>query len=125
LLKDEPPKELGRMELTPVQRQPILDGLKGVISREEGTAFHAFAGFPNREFPVAGKTGTAQVTKKHDTAIFAAFAPADSPQYAVSVVLEESGFGGSVAAPVAKRILQGIVQPAQPVEAVTLQAGSD
>jgi hypothetical protein len=40
-------------------------------------------------------------------------------------VLEESGFGGSVAAPVARRILQGIVSPEQPVEAVSLQAGSD
>lgn len=125
LLKDAPPVERGRVELDPAQRQPILDGLKGVISIEEGTAYYAFAGFPNRDFPVAGKTGTAQVNKKHDTAIFAAFAPADAPQYAISVVLEEAGFGGSVAAPVARRILQGIVQPAEPVEAVTLQAGSD
>ena len=125
LLKDAPAKDVGRVELDPVQRQPILDGLKGVISSEEGTAYYAFAGFPNREFPVAGKTGTAQVNKKHDTAIFAAFAPADAPQYAISVVLEEAGFGGSVAAPVARRILQGIVSPQQPVEAVTLQAGSD
>jgi penicillin-binding protein 2 len=125
LLKDAPPVERGRVDLDPTQRQTILDGLKGVISSEEGTAYYAFAGFPNRDFPVAGKTGTAQVNKKHDTAIFAAFAPADAPQYAISVVLEEAGFGGSVAAPVARRILQGIVQPAQPVEAVTLQAGSD
>jgi penicillin-binding protein 2 len=125
LLKDAPAKDVGRVELDPIQRQPILDGLKGVISSQEGTAYHAFAGFPNREFPVAGKTGTAQVNKKHDTAIFAAFAPADAPEYAISVVLEESGFGGSVAAPVARRILQGIVSPEQPVEAVSLQAGSD
>jgi penicillin-binding protein 2 len=117
LLLDEPAKVVREIGLTPAMRQPILEGLKGVVSREEGTAYYAFAGFPNTTFPVAGKTGTAQVNRKHDTAIFAAFAPADAPQYAISVVLEEAGFGGSVAAPVARRILQGIVQgPQAPAE---------
>jgi penicillin-binding protein 2 len=97
-------------------RQPILDGLKGVVAKEEGTAYYAFAGFPDDVFPVAGKTGTAQVNKKHDTAVFAAFAPADSPQYAISVIMEEAGFGGTTAAPVARRIFQGIVgQPSEPI----------
>ena len=50
------------------------------------------------------KTGTAEVRSKQDTALFAAFAPADNPQYAISVVMEESGFGGTAAVPVARRI---------------------
>jgi len=53
---------------------------------------------------VAGKTGTAQQTGKQDTALFASYGPADSPQYAMAVVLEEGGFGGTTAAPVARRI---------------------
>ena len=128
---DEPPRPIRELGLTPAMRQPILDGLKGVVSREEGTAYYAFAGFPNNIFPVAGKTGTAQVAKKHDTALFAAFAPADNPQYAISVVMEEAGFGGTAAAPVARRIFQAIVAQAQgetaapPPEPVKLGAGED
>jgi penicillin-binding protein 2 len=105
-------------------RQPILDGLKGVVAREDGTAYYAFAGFPNNSFPIAGKTGTAQVNKKHDTAVFAAFGPADDPQYAISVVMEEAGFGGTTAAPVARRIFQGIVG-GPPDEPIRLGQASD
>lgn len=115
----EPPTVVRDLGLTPEMRQPILDGLKGAVAREEGTAYHAFAGFPNKSFQVAGKTGTAQVNRKHDTALFAAFAPANDPQYAISVVMEEAGFGGSVAAPVARRILAGIVGQAAETVQVT------
>ncbi|HVM10244.1 MAG TPA: penicillin-binding protein 2 [Acidimicrobiales bacterium] len=107
VVREEPVKESGRLDLPAGIRDPVLQGLRGVIEREEGTAFYAFSGFP-RGFPVAGKTGTAQVRGKQDSAIFAAFAPADNPQYAISVVLEEAGFGGSSAAPIARRILEGI-----------------
>lgn len=120
---DEPPTPVRDVGLTPALRQPILEGLKGVITQEEGTGFFAFAGFPNNIFPVAGKTGTAQVDNKQNTAVFAAFAPADAPEYAISVVLEESGFGGSAAAPVARRIFEGIV--GQPPTPIRLAPGSD
>ena len=120
---DEPPTPVREVGLTPALRQPILEGLKGVISREEGTAYFAFAGFPNNTFPVAGKTGTAQVNNKHDTAVFAAFAPADAPEYAISVIMEEAGFGGTAAAPVARRIFEGIV--GQPPTPIRLGQGSD
>ena len=61
--------------------------------------------------PIGGKTGTAQVVKKgeekrqadlKDHAWFASFAPVDNPQLAVIVLVENGGFGGQVAAPVAK-----------------------
>jgi penicillin-binding protein 2 len=53
---------------------------------------------------VAGKTGTAQVSQKADTAVFSAFGPASAPQFVVTVFMEESGFGGTAAAPVARRL---------------------
>ncbi|HEX7167468.1 MAG TPA: penicillin-binding protein 2 [Acidimicrobiales bacterium] len=122
VVREEPVTEAGRVDLPASVRDPILQGLRGVIDREEGTAYYAFAGFP-RGFPIAGKTGTAQVRSKQDTAVFAAFAPADNPQYAVSVFLEEGGFGGSSAAPVARRILQGIAgAPPGPIQ---LGTGTD
>jgi penicillin-binding protein 2 len=67
-----------------------------------GTGAAVFRGFP---IPVAGKTGTAEVNKKDDFAWFACYAPADSPRYAVVVVVEQGGHGGSVAGPAARQIL--------------------
>lgn len=67
-----------------------------------GTAAGAFRGFPIR---VAGKTGTAQVRGKDDLAVFACYAPAASPKYAVVVIVEQGGHGGSVTAPAARQIL--------------------
>lgn len=67
-----------------------------------GTSRGPFRGFP---IGVAGKTGTAQVNGKDDTAVFACYAPANAPKYAVAVVIEQGGHGGSVAAPAARQIL--------------------
>lgn len=55
---------------------------------------------------VAGKTGTAQNPHGEDHAWFMCFAPADDPAIALAVVVENGGKGGSVAAPMAKRIVQ-------------------
>ena len=61
---------------------------------------------------VAGKTGTAETAvSRVYTAWFVCFAPADNPQVAVAVVLEKqaNGFGGAVAAPIAKLVLQALL----------------
>jgi penicillin-binding protein 2 len=73
---------------------------------EEGTGASAFRGFDAR---VAGKTGTAEVAGKDDYAWFTAYAPADDPQYAVAVVLEQGGHGGAIAAPAAREILAALL----------------
>ncbi len=86
----------------------MLAGFRGVVSDPKGTAFGAFSGFPLDRFPVAGKTGTAEVGGKQDTSLFTAYAPADNPRYVISVVMEEAGLGASAAAPVARRVLEGI-----------------
>src|SRR5690606_38200952 len=51
----------GKVELTPEWQQALVEGLLGVTTREGGTAVSAFSGFPSSQFPVAAKTGTAQV----------------------------------------------------------------
>lgn len=110
------PRVLQRTDIPPSVRAPMLEALRNVVERPEGTAFNAFGGFPLDRVPVAGKTGTAQVNQKQDTALFAAFAPADDPTYAVAVVMEESGLGAAAAAPVARAILdQTMDLPVTPV----------
>lgn len=84
---------------------PIIDGLRAATER--GTAAGAFAGFDLERFPVAAKTGTAEVEGRTDFALFAGFAPWPRPRYAFAVVVEEGGFGGRAAAPVARRFLAG------------------
>jgi penicillin-binding protein 2 len=81
---------------------------------EVGTGKGAFVGFP---VTVAGKTGTAQVAGKDDMALFVGFAPAEKPRYAVVVIIEEGGHGGSVAGPAARQILAACL--GQKIEHVT------
>ncbi|HVM41361.1 MAG TPA: penicillin-binding protein 2 [Acidimicrobiia bacterium] len=72
---------------------------------------------------VAGKTGTAQTGGDNDPhAWFVAFAPADDPQVAVAVVVENGGelgseaTGGRVAAPVAKAVIEAVLAGGSPGE---------
>lgn len=59
---------------------------------------------------VAGKTGTAENDGAGNTLWFTGFAPANDPQVAVAVVVENGrGFGNSVAAPIAKRVIEAVL----------------
>ena len=80
----------------------LHDALRGVV--DEGTAKEAFRGFPLRQWPVAGKTGTAEVFGKQDTSWFVSYAPANAPRYAVAVVVAQGGTGATTAAPAAREI---------------------
>ncbi len=95
----------------------VREGLHGVASKSRrGTAWRAFDGYDSSGYAVAGKTGTAQAEgrnavlqrKKEDSAVFIAWAPQHDPRYVVAVVMEEAGFGGEAAAPVARRIFEAL-----------------
>ena len=64
---------------------------------------------------VAGKTGTAEDNPRSPTLWFTSFAPADDPQVAVAVVLENQGqstnetTGGALASPIARQIMQAAI----------------
>jgi penicillin-binding protein 2 len=84
--------------------------LSTVISDPEGTGYAAFRGFPLDQYAIAGKTGTAEVTGKMDTAWFASYGgPAGKPaQYAVVAMVSQGGQGGVTAAPIVRQIYDGI-----------------
>ncbi|HEV2311111.1 MAG TPA: penicillin-binding transpeptidase domain-containing protein [Acidimicrobiia bacterium] len=108
-------------------RAQILPGLAGVVSASGGTGAAAFKGYSG--LPIAGKTGTAQQPPpQEDTAWFVGLVNPNNdptlPQYVVVVNVEQAGFGGTVAAPIARRImdsLNGNGNPG-PVELVRPQA---
>ncbi|HPG71987.1 MAG TPA: penicillin-binding protein 2 [Syntrophales bacterium] len=102
----------------PVSREHIQllrKALWGVVNEPGGTGGQSRVA--GRD--VCGKTGTAQVIgmgegddgssypyEYRDHALFMSFAPRDNPEIVVAVVAEHSGHGGSVAAPVARKVLE-------------------
>jgi penicillin-binding protein A len=99
------PKEL-RRAVKPEVADEIASMMESVVTSGTGTA----AQIPGVR--VAGKTGTAETGRSgRNTTWFISFAPVDNPKYAVAVVLQnQSGTGGSTAAPIAKEILQALMR---------------
>ena len=100
----------------------VRGGMNSVSNIPGGTAYNAR--IKEKEYALAGKTGTAQVKritmaeraaglvkpeqrpwKDRDHALFVAFAPVDAPRYAISVVLEHGIGGAAYAAPIARDIM--------------------
>jgi len=79
---------------------PVIEGMIGAV--DAGTAKNARI----QGMLVAGKTGTSQNKKGDDHSIFIGFAPADNPKIAIAVFVENAGFGGSAAAPIAGLIME-------------------
>jgi len=89
----------------PVVASYVAQGLRSVVTA--GTAAGAFAGMP-ADWPVAGKTGTAEVLGRGDTSWFVSWAPSDAPRYAVAVVVAQGGTGAETAAPVARVVHEAL-----------------
>jgi penicillin-binding protein 2 len=80
--------------------EPIIRGMAAAV--EAGTGRQAI--IPG--IKMAGKTGTAQNPHGRDHSVFACFAPVDDPKIAVFVLVENGGWGGTVAAPIASLIVE-------------------
>jgi len=83
----------------------VRRGLYEAANSATGTSSAVFAGYPVQ---VAGKTGTAEVFGGDDYAWYASYAPADDPKYAVIVMVEQGGHGGTVAAPATRLIYDAL-----------------
>jgi penicillin-binding protein 2 len=110
IIRSFAPRVQDRVEFEPTAWEYVSSGLVGVTQHSRGTATRVFAGFPHGEFPIAGKTGTAQVVGRADASLFAAYAPVGAPRYALAVVVEEAGFGSRVAVPVGRRVLEPLAR---------------
>jgi peptidoglycan glycosyltransferase len=98
--------------MKPSTAQAVTEMMRKVV--EEGTGQPAQLG----GISVAGKTGTAQIGVIGSNLTepwFIGFAPVDNPKVAVAVTIEQSqgGFGGTVAAPIAKTIIQTLLSEGQ------------
>jgi len=97
--------------------QTIIDSMRDVVHSIHGTARGIKR---NLQYTIAGKTGTAQVfgiaqdaeyvkeeiaKKLQDHALFIGYAPIDNPRIAVALIVENGGSGGSVAAPIVRKVM--------------------
>ncbi len=80
----------------------IIEGMQQVVEAPGGTASRARI----KDIAVCGKTGTAQNPHGEDHSIFIAFAPKNQPKIAISVFVENAGFGGTWAAPMASLVME-------------------
>jgi len=123
----KPPKTLS---LNPANIKVVRDAMVEVTKL--GTARQAFEGVL---YDVAGKTGTAQLfslkggkynsktvdERLRDHSLFMGFAPAQNPKIALAVLVENAGWGGAVAAPIARKVFDAWVLPSTSDQAVLLQ----
>lgn len=108
------------IDLDPDNLEVVKQALVDVT--RHGTARRSFV---DTTYQAAGKTGTAQVfslrgskydastvsERLRDHALFMAYAPADNPKIALALIVENGGWGASVAAPVARRIFDFWLSP--------------
>jgi penicillin-binding protein 2 len=105
----------------PTDWEVVIRGMFEVAKVQGGTAWKVFKDTP---YSVAGKTGTAQVVgiaqnakydaaklaeRQRDHGLFIAFAPAENPQVAIAVVVENGNSGSGAAAPVARKVLDALL----------------
>ena len=107
------------IEMTPAQNDIVIKGMWAVVNGGGTGARIAIPGFD-----IAGKTGTAQVVglgkdtgKNKDHAWFVSFAPAYKPEISVIALIENSGFGGSNAAPAVRGVYDAYLakRPGPPI----------
>ena len=96
------PRSTGSVSLTDSVLAIVREGLEDVIT--DGTAAGAFAGWPQADYPLAGKTGSAEAFGREATSWFASYGPTADPEYVVVVVVEEGGLGATTATPAARAI---------------------
>lgn len=90
--------------MTPENAAFLQQAMTGVVERGTGTSAQISG------VKVAGKTGSAENPHGQAHAWFIGFAPAEQPKYAIAVIVENAGFGGREAAPIAQQMLKLALQ---------------
>jgi penicillin-binding protein 2 len=80
----------------------VIEGMRRVVNEDGGTGKQARMD----NIIVCGKTGTVQNPHGEDHSVFFAFAPMKNPKIAIAVFVENAGWGGSWAAPIAQLMIE-------------------
>ncbi|RZL48081.1 MAG: penicillin-binding protein 2 [Pedobacter sp.] len=82
--------------------EPVIDGMQDAVNTSTGTATESRL----KNIIMCGKTGTVQNSRGKNHSVFIGFAPRDNPKIAIAVIIENGGYGGSYAAPIASFITE-------------------
>lgn len=82
--------------------EPVIEGLSRAVNVPGGTGYSVRIA----DIEMCGKTGTAQNPHGADHAVFFAFAPRENPKIAIAVVVENAGYGGTWAGPIASMLIE-------------------
>lgn len=84
--------------------EPVIDGMQDAVNTSTGTAVESRL----QNIIMCGKTGTVQnfQNNRKDHSVFIGFAPRDNPKIAIAVIIENGGYGGAYAAPIASFITE-------------------
>ncbi|RZK40780.1 MAG: penicillin-binding protein 2 [Pedobacter sp.] len=82
--------------------ETVIDGMQDAVNTSTGTAIESR--LPN--ILMCGKTGTVQNNRGKNHSVFIGFAPRDNPKIAIAVIIENAGYGGAYAAPIASFITE-------------------
>jgi penicillin-binding protein 2 len=85
---------------------PVIEGMRRVVNENGGTARMARL----ENIMICGKTGTVQNPHGEDHSVFIAFAPMNKPKIAIAVFVENAGFGGTWAAPIASLMIEKYIK---------------
>jgi penicillin-binding protein 2 len=109
------PEVVGQADASPWVIHTLQQSMRAVVEEKGGTGHRQQI----KGFPIAGKTGTAQVVRQakggfayhknkllQDHAWFVAYAPADEPQVAIAVLVEHGVHGSTAAAPIARQLIE-------------------
>jgi penicillin-binding protein 2 len=104
-LQEKRPKARRKVKLDPTALSVIRQGLHDAVASQGGTSYEVFKGWPMRQYPVFGKTGTAERGVNPDQAWYACWVMDKNKPIVVVVTVERGGFGAETAAPAARLIL--------------------
>jgi penicillin-binding protein 2 len=102
LVRGQDQRQLGSLDLSQTTQAAILDGMKRVTSTPAGTAYYAFA---SEKLSIAAKTGSAENENPDAHAWFVGYVPPEKPTLLVLVMVEGGQHGGTVAAPIARSLI--------------------
>jgi len=108
LLQKLDPGSARHVVINPTFRQAVLDGLHAAASQPGGTSADVFRGWNQGQFPVYGKTGTAQRPPHGDQSWYVCYSYDGSPGHrpiVLAITIENGGFGAEAAAPAARLML--------------------
>ena len=132
-----PAEPAPRITDNPEHLRAVHEGMVATVNGPRGTARAIGVGAP---YLIAGKTGTAQRSSRRGnvsadprslpyhlrhTALFVGYAPADDPRIAIAVVVEHGGYGGSSAAPIARKVFDAWLLGKMPEPEVDEDAAAD